>query len=48
MKPEIKAFFDKATWTLTYVVFNSATRDAVVIDQFGIMILRLLRYLRNR
>lgn len=29
---EIKAFFDKVTSTLTYVVYNSATRDAVIID----------------
>lgn len=29
---QIKAFFDKATFTLTYVVFDEATRDAVVID----------------
>lgn len=29
---EIKAFFDKITSTLTYVVYNSATRDAVIID----------------
>lgn len=28
----IKAFFDKATFTLTYVVHDEATRDAVVID----------------
>ncbi|HEX4925552.1 MAG TPA: MBL fold metallo-hydrolase [Bdellovibrionales bacterium] len=32
MKPTVKAFFDKATWTLTYAVFDPATRDAVVID----------------
>ncbi len=29
---EIKAFFDEATFTLTYVVLDPATRDAVVID----------------
>jgi len=29
---QIKAFFDKATSTLTYVVFDEATRDAVIID----------------
>lgn len=29
---EIKTFFDPATWTLTYVVFDAQTRDAVVID----------------
>lgn len=32
MKPEVKAFFDKPTWTLTYVVSDPYTRDAVVID----------------
>ena len=29
---QIKAFFDQATFTLTYVVFDEATRDAVIID----------------
>ncbi len=29
---EIKAFYDEATYTLTYVVFDEETRDAVVID----------------
>lgn len=28
----IKEFFDKNTWTLTYVVWDESTRDAVVID----------------
>jgi glyoxylase-like metal-dependent hydrolase (beta-lactamase superfamily II) len=28
----IETFFDPATWTLTYVVFDEGTRDAVVID----------------
>ncbi|MCB9671621.1 MAG: MBL fold metallo-hydrolase [Alphaproteobacteria bacterium] len=28
----IQAFFDPATWTLTYVVWDPDTRDAVVID----------------
>jgi glyoxylase-like metal-dependent hydrolase (beta-lactamase superfamily II) len=28
----VKAFFDPATYTLTYVVFDADTRDAVVID----------------
>lgn len=28
----VKEFFDKATWTLTYVVSDDKTRDAVVID----------------
>lgn len=32
MKPTVKEFFDKATSTLTYVVFDPQTRDAVVID----------------
>lgn len=32
MKPEVKAFFDPRTSTLTYVVWDPATRDAVVID----------------
>ena len=29
---EIKTFFDKRTFTLTYVVYDAATKDAVVID----------------
>lgn len=29
---EIKAFFDGRTYTLTYIVYDPATRDAVVID----------------
>lgn len=29
---EIKHFFDPATYTLTYVVYDPATKDAVVID----------------
>lgn len=29
---EIQAFFDEATWTLTYVVYDKDTRDAVIID----------------
>jgi glyoxylase-like metal-dependent hydrolase (beta-lactamase superfamily II) len=29
---EIQHFFDPRTWTLTYVVWDPATRDAVVID----------------
>jgi glyoxylase-like metal-dependent hydrolase (beta-lactamase superfamily II) len=32
MKPEVKAFFDPRTSTLTYVVWDAATLDAVVID----------------
>lgn len=29
---QIKEFFDKATFTLTYVVWDPATRDSVIID----------------
>lgn len=29
---QIKEFFDKNTWTLTYVVWDEKTRDAVLID----------------
>ncbi len=29
---ECIAFFDKATWTLTYLVFDPETRDALIID----------------
>lgn len=32
MKPTVETFFDKATWTLTYVVFDPQTKDAVIID----------------
>ena len=32
MPPDVKAFFDPATWTLTYVVSDPASGDAVVID----------------
>lgn len=32
MTPEIQPFFDKRTQTLTYVVFDPRSRDAVVID----------------
>lgn len=32
MKPKVKEFFDRATWTLTYVVFDPTTRDAVILD----------------
>jgi glyoxylase-like metal-dependent hydrolase (beta-lactamase superfamily II) len=31
-QPEVKAFFDPRTSTLTYVVWDATTRDAVVID----------------
>lgn len=30
--PEVRALFDHETWTVTYVVFDPKTRDAVVID----------------
>lgn len=29
---QIKEFFDKNTWTLTYVVWDDQTKDAIVID----------------
>lgn len=29
---QIKEFFDKKTWTLTYVVWDEKTKDAIVID----------------
>lgn len=32
MKPTVKEFFDKATWTLTYVVYDNETKDAVILD----------------
>lgn len=32
MKPEVRAFFDSRTSTVTFVVWDAATRDAVVID----------------
>jgi glyoxylase-like metal-dependent hydrolase (beta-lactamase superfamily II) len=32
MNLTVKEFFDKATWTLTYVVFDPKTKDAVIID----------------
>jgi glyoxylase-like metal-dependent hydrolase (beta-lactamase superfamily II) len=32
MIPEVKAFFDDATWTLSYVAWHPGTGDAVVID----------------
>jgi glyoxylase-like metal-dependent hydrolase (beta-lactamase superfamily II) len=32
MEMEIKAFFDPATFTLTYVVYDPETRDAIIID----------------
>jgi glyoxylase-like metal-dependent hydrolase (beta-lactamase superfamily II) len=32
MKEIVKEFFDKDTWTLTYVVHDAASKDAVIID----------------
>ncbi len=32
MKPSVKTFFDPQTWTLTYVVFDKQSKDAVIID----------------
>lgn len=32
MKPNVEAFFDPRTFTLTYVVWDPQTRDAVIID----------------
>lgn len=32
MKQLVKEFFDRTTWTLTYVVYDASTRDAVIID----------------
>lgn len=32
MKPTVKEFFDKATWTLTFVVYDESTKDAVILD----------------
>lgn len=32
MKQQVKEFFDPATWTLTYVVYDADSRDAVIID----------------
>lgn len=29
---QVKEFFDKNTWTLTYVVWDETTKDAIVID----------------
>ncbi|MBK9323835.1 MAG: MBL fold metallo-hydrolase [Bdellovibrionaceae bacterium] len=31
-KPTVKEFFDTSTWTLTYIVFDPTTKDAVIID----------------
>jgi len=32
MKAQIKSFFDKATWTFTYVVADPEARVCIVID----------------
>jgi glyoxylase-like metal-dependent hydrolase (beta-lactamase superfamily II) len=32
MKPQIKEFFDRATSTLSYAVYDPATKDAVILD----------------
>lgn len=32
MKSEVEAFFDRRTQTVTYVVFDAGSRDAIVID----------------
>ncbi len=32
MKLKVKEFFDAPTWTLTYIVYDEDTRDALVID----------------
>lgn len=32
MKPTVKEFFDLATSTLTYIVFDPSSRDAVILD----------------
>jgi len=32
MNPQVKAFFDKATWTLTYVVYDAPGGTAAIID----------------
>lgn len=31
-QPEVRALFDKDTWTVTYVVFDPQTHDALIID----------------
>lgn len=32
MNPQVKAFFDKATWTLSYVVYDAPGGSAAIID----------------
>lgn len=31
-KPAVRGFFDARTWTWTYVVYDAATKDAVIVD----------------
>ena len=32
MSTELKTFYDEATSTLTYLIFSSTTKDAVILD----------------
>lgn len=32
MNPVVKEFFDQNTWTLTYVVYDAQSKDAIVLD----------------
>ena len=32
MNPQVEHFFDARTWTLTFLVWDAATKDAVIID----------------
>ena len=32
MSPNINAFFDPATWTISYVVYDELTRSCAIID----------------
>ena len=32
MKPNINAFFDPATWTISYVVYDDSTKNCAIID----------------
>lgn len=32
MKPTVKEFFDEATWTLTYIVYDQETKDSIILD----------------
>ena len=31
-RPEVTAFFDEATFTVSYVVHDPATKDAAIVD----------------